>query len=177
LANYIAPIYKPEEVNAAARRIIAAEAAMQAPKEADLEVVNTWRAAHEYPLNSIHMTLRKRANRVLGKNALSAQRIKRLESITLKLLDRPKMKLSQMQDIGGCRVVLPNVDVVYRLVNLYMNHPVVHEVAEPRDYIHAPSPDSGYRSIHLKFRFCGRGPSLPCGACQGSCRLSHAAFC
>ena len=66
-----------------------------------LEVINNWRSSHSGPLLSMRMLLTRQAQSV-DPNALIAQRIKRLSSIELKLKRFRTMKLSQMQDIGGC---------------------------------------------------------------------------
>ena len=42
-----------------------------------IEVINNWRAAHAYPLNSLYMTMRRRAKNV-DNHAINAQRLKRL---------------------------------------------------------------------------------------------------
>lgn len=108
------------------------------------------------------MTLKNRATKLVkGGKAFSAQRIKRLQSILGKLRDKDGMKLSQMQDIGGCRVVLPMLKDVLALRYQYAEVPVVHDALNKKDYIAEPNPDSGYRSLHLKFRFNGSGPSEP----------------
>lgn len=159
MANYAKPLHEAADVNRAARRIIEDIRRGESPDPAALAAVNNWRSAHDFPLNGIHMTVRNRAQRIVGKQALSAQRIKRLDSIVLKLLDREQMKLSQMQDIGGCRVILPTLAHVDNLSHYYHAEPVVHELLTPKDYIAQPVPDSGYRSLHLKFRFRGRGAS------------------
>jgi hypothetical protein len=83
-----------------------------------LEVINNWRSCHSFPLQSIKMTLLKRAKKISSK-AIIAQRLKRLRSISIKLGDNPNMKLSQMQDIGGCRDILSNIAQVDRLVRVY----------------------------------------------------------
>jgi hypothetical protein len=67
-----------------------------------LDVINNWRSAHGYPLNTLQVNLRGAVRR-FDRSFLVAQRTKRLVSITAKLVRFPKMKLSQMQDIGGCR--------------------------------------------------------------------------
>ena len=66
-------------------------------------VVSNWRASHQYPLNTFQTTLRQRAQRVLTKGVLVAQRIKRLSSIEQKLRRFPDLTLSEIQDIAGCR--------------------------------------------------------------------------
>jgi hypothetical protein len=161
MAGYSKPLHDAAEVNRAARLLVDADQNGAAPDPTALAIVNNWRSAHDFPLNGIHMTLRGRAERIVGRPALSAQRIKRLDSIMLKLHDREQMKLSQMQDIGGCRVILPTVLQVQELAEHYEASPVVHEMLNPKDYIAEPVPDSGYRSLHLKFRFRGRGTSEP----------------
>lgn len=115
-----------------------------------LEIINNWRASHSYPLNTFQMGLRQRARRV-DPNVLIAQRIKRLASITAKLENEPSMQLSQMQDIGGCRAILPNVAEVRAVRELYRysrNHHLVRE----KDYVSHPKV-SGYRSVHLVYRY------------------------
>src|SRR5437016_9633622 len=73
--------------------------------ESSLTIINNWRACHSYPLQTIKMTLLRRAKRI-SSSALIAQRLKRLPSIALKLRQNQNMKLSQMQDIGGCRAIM-----------------------------------------------------------------------
>ena len=120
-------------------------------------VINNWRACHSYPLQAIKMTLKQRAKSV-NPSALTAQRLKRLPSIAIKLRDNPTMKLSQMQDIGGCRAVMPNIADARKLIKIYERsraknprhgRPIQHE---RYDYIGNPKPD-GYRSHHLIFKY------------------------
>jgi ppGpp synthetase/RelA/SpoT-type nucleotidyltranferase len=122
-----------------------------------LQVINNWRASHSYPLQAVKMTLRARAKSA-NDSALIAQRLKRLASIAIKLRDNPNMKLSQMQDIGGCRAVMPTIADVRALVRTYE----ISSVKNPRygrpvqhgkdDYIGTPKSD-GYRSYHAIFKY------------------------
>src|SRR5262245_26607020 len=64
-------------------------------------VINNWRSSHSYPLNHFQLSLRAKV-RDLKSPWIVAQRIKRLPAIALKLRLNKNMKLSQMQDIGGC---------------------------------------------------------------------------
>jgi hypothetical protein len=57
-----------------------------------------------------------------------------------------------MQDIGGCRAVVRNLDDVRRLVESYESSRIRHELAHEVDYIQEPR-DSGYRSRHLIYRY------------------------
>ncbi len=136
-------------------------------REDAIAVVDNWRSCHAYPLQVIKMTLLHRAKKINSK-ALIAQRMKRRPSIEIKLLDNPNMKLSQMQDIGGCRAVLQNVTEVKRLVAAYKEFHAKSGKGQSKsrsswdgsdvfDYIKRPKPD-GYRSVHLIFRFQSPSP-------------------
>jgi ppGpp synthetase/RelA/SpoT-type nucleotidyltranferase len=132
-------------------------------REEEIKVLDNWRACHAYPLQVIKMTLSNRAKKI-DHGALIAQRLKRRPSIELKLRDNPNMKLSQMQDIGGCRAVLANVQFVKELVAKYKEahgkNPKDRsdwDGSDDFDYIKRPKPD-GYRSVHLVFRFQSPSP-------------------
>jgi len=128
-------------------------------REAEVAVVDNWRACHAYPLQVIKMTLLNRAKKI-DSGALIAQRLKRRPSIEIKLRDNPRMQLSQMQDLGGCRAVLTSVAQVRKLVEKYKEFHAKSpkdrsdwDGSDDFDYILTPKPD-GYRSVHLVFRFC-----------------------
>jgi ppGpp synthetase/RelA/SpoT-type nucleotidyltranferase len=122
-------------------------------------VINNWRSSHAFPLNALHVTLRGRAKKV-DPHVLTAQRLKRLSSIDAKLRRFPQMKLTQMQDIGGCRAVVKSIAEVEKLVAAYKkglakNPQKRHEFLTEKDYIRMPKPD-GYRSFHLIYRYRSR---------------------
>lgn len=116
-----------------------------------LGVINNWRASHSFPLNTFQVGLRRRA-RTLDRSALIAQRIKRLSSIEAKLMRFPTMKVSQMQDIGGCRAVMRNVGLVRKMVEAYQTSSVKHKLMRVDDYLASPQA-SGYRGMHLIYRY------------------------
>jgi ppGpp synthetase/RelA/SpoT-type nucleotidyltranferase len=127
-------------------------------REEAIAVVDNWRSCHAYPLQVIKMTLLNRAKKI-DSRALVAQRLKRRPSIEIKLKDNPGMKLSQIQDIGGCRAVLSTVRQVTTLVKKYKAFHAKSpkdrsdwDGSDDFDYIASPKPD-GYRSVHLVFRF------------------------
>jgi hypothetical protein len=120
-------------------------------QQSALEIVNNWRSSHSFPLNTLQIGLR-RLGRQVTPHALVAQRIKRLSSIEAKLIRFPTMKLSQMQDIGGCRGILPNAAQVLQLVKLFKNSKMKHALYDVDDYIASPQ-RSGYRGVHLKYRY------------------------
>lgn len=112
-----------------------------------LHIINNWRAVHNYPLNTFKVTLRKYASDI-DRNCLVAQRIKRLSSIFHKFDRYPTLRLSQMQDIGGCRAILADIRAVHSLVRRYEQSDIKHVLDDKDDYIARPK-DSGYRGIHL----------------------------
>ncbi|MFI4976369.1 MAG: RelA/SpoT domain-containing protein [Caulobacterales bacterium] len=148
------PLWDRRAVNAAGRAL----AARTFPMEADqvLQIVNNWRSSHAFPLNSVQNGLRQRARR-FETNFDVAQRIKRLESIHAKLCRRQteSMRLTQMQDIGGCRVVFEHLPSVMGLVNLYKQKGGENRFVGEKNYIEFPKSD-GYRSYHLVYEYRGR---------------------
>lgn len=124
--------------------------------EREFEIVSNWRTAHNYPLNSVQKDLRKRARRI-DSNSFVAQRIKRIASINDKIARYPSMRLSMMQDIGGCRAVMGNVQQVIELVRDRQESGIKHEMILHRDYITKPK-TSGYRGVHLIYRYLSDTP-------------------
>ncbi|MDH7789146.1 RelA/SpoT domain-containing protein [Ochrobactrum sp. AN78] len=118
-----------------------------------------WRSAHGYPLNALSMTLKNRV-RSIDKNAIVAQRLKRLDSILRKLRRRSSMQMSQMQDVGGCRAILSGPRQLRQLMALYTEKPLNHSLTKIDNYISHPKED-GYRSIHMRYRFKGRASASP----------------
>lgn len=145
-------------------------------------IINNWRSSHSYPLQVIKMTLLTRAKRV-DSQAIIAQRIKRLSSIASKLRRNENMKLSQMQDLGGCRAVLGTPRRVNELVDIYEKAAAKNPRNRPEfirkyDYIKNPKID-GYRSVHFvyKYRTDAEGPAIYNGLrieIQLRSRLQHA---
>jgi hypothetical protein len=62
------------------------------------------------------------------------------------------MQLSKMQDIGGCRAIVATSDQVNRLRQKYEKSDLKHKLAGVDDYLASPKA-SGYRSIHLKYKY------------------------
>jgi hypothetical protein len=154
--------YSKGQIDAAGRALITLPQGDPA-RERAIEIVDNWRSCHAYPLLIIKMTLLNRAKKIDSK-ALIAQRLKRRPSIEIKLRDNPTMKLSQMQDIGGCRAVLRNVGDVKKLVKKYKEFQAKSpknrsfwDGSDDFDYVERPKAD-GYRSVHLIFRFQSPSP-------------------
>lgn len=117
-------------------------------------VANSWRAAHEYPMRSIRAQLGAYV-RYFSQDALfPVARLKRMQAIRGKL-GRVGLKLDQLQDLGGCRVILDDCQDVYRLVETIESRSR-HSLRRVNDYIDEPRA-SGYRSYHLIFEYNGLG--------------------
>lgn len=149
------PLYDRARINRAAQALIDNELS-EGDKNAVLEIVNNWRSAHGYPLQCIKMTLKVRAKKI-DSSAIIAQRIKRMPSIQAKLKREPSMKLTQMNDVGGCRAVVSSIRNVDRLVKVYdearaKNPGRGPKLTNQKDYIATPKPD-GYRGVHLIYKY------------------------
>lgn len=151
--EWIKPDYDRTAVNAAAKVLLKAGTAFVPTNDyqAALQIVNNWRYAHNYPLNTFKVTLRNYAPKVYP-SAVVAERRKRLESILSKLQREPSMKLTQMQDIAGCRAVVGSVASVRKLVETYRKSNIKHKRHHIKDYIANPK-GSGYRSVHMIYDY------------------------
>ncbi len=140
--------YSKNQVDKAGHKVIEEDCSSQEYKDA-LKVVDNWRAAHGYPLYIINNKLKKLAKK---KGSFVVHRLKRIDSIVGKLERNPKMSLRNMQDIGGCRAVVPNVSDVYEIASAYQNSRIRHEKVGEKDYINNPKPD-GYRCLHHVYKY------------------------
>lgn len=116
-------------------------------------VVNNWRSAHAYPLQAIYLLGRRYAEK--HDDVIVVQRLKRLESINNKLMRFPTMRLDAMQDLGGCRVIAPDMAAVLDAVSEYKNASIDCRLMRVDDYIANPKAD-GYRSVHLIYEYAGQ---------------------
>lgn len=123
------------------------EARNGSPSDGALEIINNWRASHAYVLNTFQATLRNRTRRT---EIAVAQRLKRLRTLTSKLVRHPRMQLARMDDIAGCRLIFPREDVLVAFRQEFHRARFSHKLKnspEKYDYIERPKPD-GYRGIH-----------------------------
>lgn len=124
-------------------------AASEEQVQAAFDVILSFRAAHRYPLTKADMGLRS-AVRTVGAPCEVSQRLKRLPTIVDKLCRHPTMALARMQDIGGCRAVLRDVQELRAVENRVKRNAVKRtgEIAGYKDYITQPA-QSGYRGVHI----------------------------
>lgn len=122
--------------------------------EAAIDVLSYWRLKHEVPLANAQQIVEVEALKV-DKTAFTAKRLKRYESIVSKLKRFDDMKLKNMQDIGGCRVVVSSLKKLRLLIRALKRRPEFKNskgAVRHKDYIECPKED-GYRSYHLIGRF------------------------
>lgn len=93
-------------------------------EENALKIIDNWRAAHAFPLQVIYMHLKRMASS--NSNIIVAQRLKRLDSIVNKLKREPTMSLWAIQDLGGCRFIVPSIEDVYLYSERYKKSSVRH---------------------------------------------------
>ena len=85
------------------------------------------------------------------------QRLKRMPTIVDKLRRLPTMKLSSMQDIGGCRAVFSTQAEIACVQERFMRNSLRRNGTDDAvsDYISKPR-SSGYRGVHVLTRYDGR---------------------
>ena len=141
--------YSRSKIINSGKRIKDTKSTLEQVEEATI-VIDNWRAAHAFPMHVIYMHLRRMASG--GKDIVVAERLKRLDSIIKKLEREPTMSLWTMQDLGGCRFIVPSVNEVYKYADEYNSSRKRHLFANKYDYISSPKP-SGYRSLHMVYEY------------------------
>ncbi|WP_453984343.1 RelA/SpoT domain-containing protein [Brevibacterium casei] len=145
--------YSKNQINKAGKLIGSGNANSQEVVEAR-EKVSNFRSAHAYPLLSVTIHVRKNALEI-NPDAVVARRLKRLPTIIDKLKRHPQMNVTTMHDLGGCRVILPNVAEVDVLVERLRGAKRAQNViTRSYDYLREPGPqDTGYRGVHLVYEY------------------------
>lgn len=151
------PEYKIEEYNIAGK-ILRGDIRREMTSDDAFQIINNWRSSHYHPLNTFQLRVRRKAQEI-DSNCLVAQRIKRLASIKHKLERFPEMKLTQIQDIGGCRAIVSTIDDLNKLADIFLSKDpkrssrgIKHKLVSQKNYVLKPK-ESGYRGIHLIFRY------------------------
>lgn len=115
-----------------------------------LQIIGEWRDAHSYGLEKLKEQVSIKSKQVGGKNTI-VSRLKKLESIKLKLTNTPKMNLSRMQDVGGCRIIVNDMKRLNAIVSRFTKFHKGFDLVEINNYINNPKL-TGYRSVHLVFK-------------------------
>lgn len=127
---------------------------LESPTPEEMSAIETawqYRAGFTRPLVRVNVNLRYYVGKV-GCEIIVAQRLKRLPRIVGKLLRQPTIRLSQMQDVGGCRAVLPDQGAVEEVLRGIRRN---WDIITADDYSANPKP-TGYRATHVIVRKEGR---------------------
>lgn len=112
-------------------------------------VVDAWREAHAEPLEWMTSSVRRRIESISSSSAV-ANRLKRKPQIVAKLARGNSMRLAQMQDIGGCRIVLDNAEYVAEAAARIKSRSRPNYVVKSEaDYRSSGRARTGYRALHL----------------------------
>jgi ppGpp synthetase/RelA/SpoT-type nucleotidyltranferase len=144
------PVLTKTQINKAGKALSKQEKADPVAKQQALTLLLLYRATHQVPLTKATMGLRSRVATAKCARVEVSQRLKRIPTILDKLNREPTMKLANMQDIGGCRAILADIDEVRRVQKRLRQRTL-----KLYDYIVAPK-DSGYRGIHVIVEYDGR---------------------
>ena len=122
--------------------------------ETAMDILSYWRFSHETPLGEALKILQETTLKI-DKSAIFAKRLKRYPSIVNKLRRFKKMKLKNMQDIGGCRAIVSSPKKLTKIVRELRKMPEFKNSEGKiryKNYIEHPKED-GYRGYHLVGQF------------------------
>lgn len=150
-SGWVKPVFSKSRVGNAGTRIREGKATVE-----DWEVLENWRRAHAYILNTFQMRLRSTQKR-FGGDVQVAQRHKRFSTIVDKLTRERGMRLDRMHDIAGCRAIFPDRNSLIQFRKIFLDtrakHRHVNSDNDRYNYIEKPKA-SGYRGVHDVFEVC-----------------------
>ena len=137
-------------LDAAGRELVNVPASGEGDREwvEAFELVGRWRSSHAGPLK----TFRNNLGRRVGSSGIVAQRLKRMPTIISKLSRLPWLRLSRMQDIGGCRAIVSSAEEAFGIASGFANSRIRHIPIQYKNYILEPR-SSGYRGLHLVYGY------------------------
>jgi putative GTP pyrophosphokinase len=128
--------------------------ALQGPERDAIRVLERWRDLHAPVLVDATRELRRMGSPL---DASIAARLKATASMLAKLSRSPRSKLDTMQDVAGCRIVLPDLDSALE-VSARCGESMLAGFSVVRFYDHLSIPrPTGYRAHHLVLRHEERG--------------------
>ena len=117
--------------------------------------IQNYREIHLYPLMLIKNHLARTANKV-DSNIIIARRLKRLPTIIHKLerntldgINDNAIKLTRMQDIGGCRAIVKDLTQLNALQARLLKSRSVHKIVRISNYLTPKL--TGYSGVHLVY--------------------------
>jgi putative GTP pyrophosphokinase len=117
-----------------------------------LMAIRAFRSDHGQPLTRVAANLRYYVDQAApnSRHKRIGQRLKRMPTILDKLEREPRMALSRMHDIGGCRAIVESQDGIDVIVER-LRRQRRWDVRREYDYVADPKVD-GYRAKHLIVR-------------------------
>ena len=114
-----------------------------------------WRTIHGKVISDFYKIVLSEVEKI-NKEGYVVKRLKRGPSIIAKLRRNPNTQLTTMQDIAGIRAIMKNLNEVELLRESLKKYAQIHEFKTYDNYITNPK-ESGYRSIHLIYRYKNEG--------------------
>lgn len=130
--------------------------------EEDFKIVSAFRTSHAPLIRSLRDTLKnfKKDSKLKDEGMIISRRIKRMPSIIRKLQRFENMSLDRIQDLGGVRIILSDVNKVNAFAEHLKNITYKDKnknnflIKREKNYILEPKED-GYRSIHHIYEYQG----------------------
>ena len=130
--------------------------------EEDFKIVSTFRNSHAPLIRSLRDSLKnfKKTPKLKDESMIISRRIKRMPSIIRKLQRFENMSLDRIQDLGGVRIILSDINKVNAFAEHLKNITYRHKdknnflIKREKNYILEPKED-GYRSIHHIYEYQG----------------------
>lgn len=114
------------------------------------DAFDEYRKSHLEPLSETTLELQKWLNEY-GHDYYIAQRLKRKPQIVRKL-NRLSVRLTQLQDIGGCRIIVEKNELIDKIIE-FLEHKIKStaelNLLRITDYREKGRDVTGYRSVHL----------------------------
>lgn len=121
----------------------------QTPSSQEYKDLLNWRNGYSEILDYYFIKLSSIINK--NENHDIARRLKRIESIQIKLKRFKTMRLSTLQDIAGLRAVLHTEEQVMETFTQLRSLSSKYELKKVNNYHHIPKKD-GYRGIHFVYQ-------------------------
>lgn len=125
------------------------------------ETFDDYRKAHLKPLSETTLEIQRLLSNS-GAEYYIAQRLKRKPQIIRKL-KRLSVRLTQLQDIGGCRIIVEknkDVDLIATFLRDKASAEAGFNITKVTDYREKGRDDTGYRSLHVLMEREGRSLEL-----------------
>jgi ppGpp synthetase/RelA/SpoT-type nucleotidyltranferase len=114
------------------------------------EAFDEYRKSHLKPLSETTLEIQRMLGN-FGTKYYIAQRLKRKPQIIRKL-NRLSVRLTQLQDIGGSRIIVPknnDVDTIFSFLESKSKNGAGFSIERVVDYREKGRDDTGYRSLHV----------------------------